>query len=74
MKSNSSLIYSFFLLVGDFLSLVLAFVGAYILRVKIGLTFSATTAVAHPVHGITYLWVFVLLAPFWLLIFAMLGL
>jgi exopolysaccharide biosynthesis polyprenyl glycosylphosphotransferase len=59
--------------VGDFLALVLAFVGAYILRVTFGLTIGERI-VAHPVHSITYIKIFALLAPFWLLIFALLGL
>ncbi len=73
MKSNASLLYSLFLLVGDFLALVLAFVGAYILRVNLGLSLG-TKAVAHPVHAVTYLGIFVLLVPFWIVIFGLLGL
>ena len=34
MHKNISVIYSFFLLIGDFLAIVLAFVAAYIIRVK----------------------------------------
>src|SRR5438552_8048550 len=73
MKNNASLIYNLFLVASDFLALVLAFVGAYILRVTLGLTFGARV-VAHPVHSTTYLKIFLVLAPFWLLVFAMLGL
>lgn len=73
MKSNASLLYNLFLLVGDFLALILAFVGAYVLRVTFGITVGAR-AVAHPVHAITYLGIFVLLVPFWLIIFGLLGL
>ncbi len=51
MKSNASLLYSCFLVVGDFLALLLAFVGAYVLRVSLGLSFGVR-AVAHPVHAI----------------------
>ena len=69
MKSNASLLYSFFLVVGDFLALVAAFVGAYILRVSI-----SHAPIAEPVHAITYLEIFLLLLPFWILIFALLGL
>ncbi|MEO8785327.1 MAG: sugar transferase [Candidatus Saccharimonadales bacterium] len=69
MKNNASFVYSFFLLIGDFLALIAAFVGAYLLRVT-----WADKAVAHPVTAINYLWLFVTLAPFWLLIFALLGL
>ncbi len=73
MKSNVSLLYSLCLLVGDFLALVLAFLGAYVLRVTFGLTFGSAS-VAHPVHALTYLGIFVLLLPFWLIIFGLLGL
>jgi len=73
MKSNASLIYSFFLVVGDFLALIAAFVGAYILRVTFGLSLSSS-AIIHPVEAVTYLRIFALLLPFWLVIFVMLGL
>ncbi|HUC87724.1 MAG TPA: sugar transferase [Candidatus Binatia bacterium] len=69
MKNNASLVYNLFLVVGDFLALVLAFAGGYIIRAKL-----TAIPVAHPTHAITYLWVFVSLLPFWILIFAMLGL
>jgi len=69
MKSNASLLYSFLLVVGDFLSLVIAFVGAYVIRVSL-----SHVPVAHPIHAITYLWIFISLVPFWILIFALLGL
>lgn len=73
MKSNASLLYSFFLVVGDFLALVLAFVGAFVLRVTFGLTFGEQ-AVATPISSMTYLGIFLLLTPFWIAIFATLGL
>ncbi len=73
MKNNASLLYNVSLVVGDFLSLVLAFVGAYILRVSLGLSFGSS-AVSHPVHARTYLGIFLLLVPFWILIFALFGL
>jgi exopolysaccharide biosynthesis polyprenyl glycosylphosphotransferase len=69
MKNNASLIYSLCLVVGDFIALIAAFVGAYILRVTV-----SSVPIAHPVHAVTYLGVFLGLAPFWLLIFALLGL
>jgi len=68
MKSNASLIYNSFLVVGDFLALIAAFGSAFILRAQ------STTPVAHPISGHTYIYVFLALAPFWLLIFALLGL
>lgn len=68
MKSNASLIYNFFLVIGDFLALVAAFVGAFIIRAQ------SITPVAHPISGQTYVYVFLSVLPFWLLIFALLGL
>src|SRR5581483_5293202 len=69
MKSNGSLIYGLVLVVGDFLALVAAFVFAFILRGHFG-----KTPVAHPLPGNEYLHVFLLLLPFWILIFAFMGL
>lgn len=73
MKSNASLLYSCFLVVGDFLAVVLAFVGAYVLRVTFGLSLDGR-GITHPVEAITYLGIFLLLLPFWVIIFALLGL
>lgn len=73
MKSNASLLYGLFLLLGDFLALVLAFVGAYILRVSLGFGLSTDT-ISVQVPSKTYLGIFLTLLPFWILIFAMLGL
>lgn len=73
MKNNASLLYNFSLVVGDFLALVAAFVMAYILRVSIGLT-PGSRIIHHPVQAVTYLRIFLLLAPFWVIIFALLGL
>jgi len=69
MKNNSSLIYNFFLVVGDVLALVLAFVGAYLIRAHVN-----AAPVAHTVHIKTYLDVFVALLPFWIILFALIGL
>ncbi len=69
MKNNASLIYSLFLVIGDSLALVAAFVGAYILRVTL-----SHRALETPVHAHTYLSVFLVLLPFWILIFGLLGL
>lgn len=69
MKNNASFAYSFFLIIGDFLALVAAFVGAYILRV----TFDARPLI-EAIPARTYLGVFLALLPFWILIFALLGL
>src|SRR5581483_8538190 len=69
MKSNASLIYGLILVVGDALALVAAFVLAYLLRGQFG-----HMPVAHPIHATTYLKIFLLLLPFWTLVFALLGL
>ncbi|MBI2591874.1 sugar transferase [Candidatus Saccharibacteria bacterium] len=69
MKSNASLIYSLILVVGDFLALVAAFVFAYAIRGTL-----STVPVAHPIPATTYVSIFLTLLPFWILIFALLGL
>ncbi len=69
MKSNASLIYNIFLVVGDFLALVAGFVGAYVLRVSLD-----SRPVVEPISAQTYLTVFLGLLPFWIIIFALLGL
>lgn len=68
MKSNASLVYNLFLVVGDFLALVAAFVGAFVIRAQ------STVPVAHPISGHTYFYIFLAVLPFWILIFALLGL
>lgn len=69
MKNNASLVYNLFLVVGDFLALVGAFLGAYLLRGRL-----SNTPVAHPISSHTYIAVFITLLPFWILVFALLGL
>jgi exopolysaccharide biosynthesis polyprenyl glycosylphosphotransferase len=68
MKSNASLAYNLFLVIGDFLALVAAFVGAYFIRSQ------SNVPVAHPLNAHTYVYIFLGLLPFWILIFALLGL
>jgi len=51
------------------LALVAAFVLAYILRVSV-----SNRPIAVQVHAITYLKIFLVLLPFWILIFALMGL
>lgn len=68
MKSNSSLIYNLCLVVGDFLALVAAFMGGYAIRAR------SHVPVAHPIPSHTYIDVFLAVLPFWILIFALLGL
>ena len=68
MKSNASLIYNLWLVVGDFLALVAAFVGGYAIRAH------SSVPVAHPIPAHTYIGVFLGVLPFWIIIFALLGL
>jgi exopolysaccharide biosynthesis polyprenyl glycosylphosphotransferase len=69
MKSNASLVYNCFLVVGDFLSLVLAFAASYVLRVSLD-----HHKVLHPISAENYIYAFLLILPFWLLLFALTGL
>lgn len=69
MKNNASLVYNFFLVIGDSLALLAAFVSAYILRVTLD-----NRPLAVPVHARTYFGVFLVLLPFWIIIFGLLGL
>jgi exopolysaccharide biosynthesis polyprenyl glycosylphosphotransferase len=68
MKNNASLVYNFCLVIGDFLALVAAFIGAFLIRAE------SSVPVAHPISAHTYALVFLSLLPFWILIFALLGL
>jgi exopolysaccharide biosynthesis polyprenyl glycosylphosphotransferase len=69
MRNNSSVIYNFFLIVGDVIGLTIAFILAYILRVSI-----SHRVLSTPVHARTYLAISLTLLPFWILLFALLGL
>ena len=68
MKSNASLIYNIWLVVGDFFALVAAFIGGYAIRAH------SKVPVAHPIPSHTYIEVFLSVLPFWIIIFALLGL
>ncbi len=68
MKSNASLAYNFFLVLGDFLGLLASFIAAFAIRA------ASPVAVANPMHVGSYALIFASLLPFWLLIFALLGL
>ncbi len=72
MKNNASLVYSACLVMGDFLALVAAFVAAYVLRVK--LSIGIAQAGFGPISGRAFLGAFLAILPFWILIFALLGL
>jgi len=69
MKSNASLFYNCFLVIGDFLSLLLAFGTAYILRVSLD-----HYRIAVHIHAVTYITAFLVLLPFWIIFFALIGL
>ena len=69
MKNNATFVYNLFLAAGDFLALVAAFIGAFILRVTL-----SDMPVATPITALDYVQIFLTLLPFWILIFALLGL
>lgn len=69
MKTNATIAYSFILAAVDFLSLVAAFIGGYILRGPL-----SSVPVANPIGVNTFLGIFASLLPFWIIVFAMLGL
>lgn len=69
MKNNASLIYSVFLLIGDFAALLVAFAVAYVLRVTLD-----HTPISADVHAVTYITIVATLLPFFLILFALLGL
>ena len=69
MKNNASLLYGLILVVGDFFALVAAFASAFILRGTL-----SNVPGAHPLSSSTYIGAFLLLLPFWILIFGLLGL
>lgn len=69
MKSNATIIYSLCLIVGDFLALVAAFLGGYLIRGRYG-----SLPVAHPIQVETFVTIFASLMVFWILVFALLGL
>jgi exopolysaccharide biosynthesis polyprenyl glycosylphosphotransferase len=69
MKNNASFLYGLFLIFSDVLSLISAFVLAYIFRVSL-----TDTPILNPVPSRTYFGVLVVLIPFWVIIFALIGL
>ncbi len=69
MRNNASLVYNFYLVIGDALAITIAFTIAYVLRVSL----DHQPLTAH-VHAHTYIGILVSLLPFWILIFALLGL
>lgn len=69
MKNNASLVYNLFLIVGDAFAITVAFTIAYILRVTL-----SHEPLSANVHSHTYISILIGLLPFWILIFALLGL
>ena len=69
MKNNSSLAYNVCLVIGDALAITLAFTIAYVLRVSL-----STVPISAEVASRNYISILVSLLPFWILIFALLGL
>ncbi len=69
MKNNASLLYNFALVIGDAIAITVAFSVAYILRVSLNHTPLSADVQAH-----TYIFALISLLPFWILIFALLGL
>jgi exopolysaccharide biosynthesis polyprenyl glycosylphosphotransferase len=69
MKNNTSIVYSVCLVIGDFFALLAAFGVAYVLRVTLN-----HTPISASVHALTYIGILATLLPFFLIIFALLGL
>lgn len=68
MKSNVSVAYVVLLIIGDFLAILAAFAIAYILRVTL------SDAPFNPISAADYARVFILISPFWVMLFGYLGL
>jgi exopolysaccharide biosynthesis polyprenyl glycosylphosphotransferase len=69
MKSNTSLIYALFLILGDFLALLAAFASAYILRVKFD-----DRPLIQQIPAETYIYAFLTILPLWITVHALIGL
>lgn len=69
MKNNASLVYNFFLVIGDAIAIALAFTAAYILRVSL-----SHEALSAQVRSHDYITAVISLLPFWILTFGLLGL
>lgn len=69
MKNNSSLVYSLFLVAGDFLAVLAAFVAAYVLRVKYD-----PRPLIEQIPPMEYFYAFVAILPLWILVHAFIGL
>lgn len=69
MKNNFSILYACFLIIGDFLAVLAAFVAAYILRVKFD-----PRPLIEQIPALTYFTVFASVLPLWILVHAVIGL
>jgi len=69
MKHGASLLFSFILLIGDFLALITAFTLAYVIRVKLD-----DRPLLEPLTANGYIGVVAVLLVFWLIIYGLLGL
>lgn len=69
MPSKNTKLYSLFLIIADFIVLLLAFIGAYILRVQYD-----PRPLVTQIYALDYLTSFLLIIPVWIIIFAVLGL
>lgn len=72
MRNNASLIYNVGLIVGDTLALIIAFIVAYVLRVKYQIGIDPNDI--GPSNGRAFLEVFMGVIPFWIFVFGLLGL
>lgn len=69
MKNNASFLYGLFLIIADVVSLISAFVLAFIFRVSL-----TDKPIINPVPSRTYFGILLILIPFWVIIFALIGL
>lgn len=69
MPTRNTKFYSLILILGDFFVLLSAFTAAYIMRVQLD-----DRPLVAPVYAIDYLWTALTILPFWILIFAVIGL
>lgn len=68
MKNNASLVYNLVLMLSDVGALLVATALAFAIRAN------SSVAVAHPMPGSDYLVIMITILPFWILVFALLGL
>jgi exopolysaccharide biosynthesis polyprenyl glycosylphosphotransferase len=69
MKNNASLLFALFLVVGDFLALLAAFVIAYVLRVKVD-----PRPLIEQIPAFEYFRAFLFVLPLWILVHGFIGL